>query len=193
MTQKQWGQAATLGLDVLFLNLAFYLSYVVRYEIGFPYPVPPQYDSPFYPAYIPYALFLTLLCLITYRINGLYERRRGSGWIEETYRLITGTMTSIVVIMAVTFFLQPLVYSRGMLILAGMLIVASLSVARLIQRWVEAWLRKRGIGVERVLIVGMGEVGRAVARSLMGSPELGYQIVGYVDDDPNKGDSRLGR
>jgi exopolysaccharide biosynthesis polyprenyl glycosylphosphotransferase len=193
MTQKQWGQAVTLALDVFFLNLAFYLSYVVRYDIGIPTRVPPQYDAPFYPAYIPYAIFLTVLCLITYRINGLYERRRGSGWIEETYRLITGTMTSIVAIMAVTFFLQPLVYSRGMLILAGLLIVASLSLARLIQRWVEAWLRKHGIGVERVLIVGMGEVGRAVARSLMGSPELGYQIIGYVDDDPNKGDSRLGR
>jgi exopolysaccharide biosynthesis polyprenyl glycosylphosphotransferase len=193
MTQKQWAQAVMLGLDILLINIAFYISYVVRYEIGIPYPVPPQYDAPFYPAYIPYALFVTLLCLTTYRINGLYERRRGRGWIEETYRLINGTMTSIVAIMAVTFFLQPLVYSRGMLILAGVLIVVLLSLGRLIQRWVEAWLRKHGIGIERVLIVGMGEVGRAVARSLMGSPELGYQIIGYIDDDPMKGDSRLGR
>jgi exopolysaccharide biosynthesis polyprenyl glycosylphosphotransferase len=193
MTQKQWSQPAFVGLDILLINLAFYLSYVVRYEIGFPYPVDPQYDAPFFPSYLPQAVMLTVLCLLTYRINGLYERRRARRWIDETYRLVNGTMTSIVAIMAVTFFVQPLVYSRGMLVLAGLLIVAFLSAARLTQHWVEAWLRSRGIGVARVLIVGAGEVGRAVIRSLLGNPGLGYQIVGFVDDDPDKGSTRLGR
>lgn len=193
MTHKQWIQSGILALDVILLNLAFYLSYVVRYDLGIPYPVPVEYDARFYPAYVPYAALLTLLCLIMYRLNGLYERRRGRGWLEEVYGLINGTMTSIVVIMGVTFFVQPLVYSRGMLVVAGLLIVMLLSVARIVQRFIEAVLRQRGIGVERVLIVGMGDVGRAIVRSLIGNPSLGYQIVGYVDDDPSKGDSSLGR
>jgi exopolysaccharide biosynthesis polyprenyl glycosylphosphotransferase len=193
MTHKQWIQSGIIALDVILLNLAFYLSYVVRYDLGIPYPVPTEYDAPFYPAYVPYAVLLTLLCLIMYRLNGLYEHRRGRGWLEEVYGLINGTMTSIVVIMGVTFFVQPLVYSRGMLVVAGVLIIALLSIERIIQRLVESILRRRGIGVERVLIVGMGDVGRAIVRSLLGSPALGYQIVGYVDDDPSKGDSSLGR
>ena len=47
------------------------------------------------------------------------------------------------------------------------------------------------MGVDRVLIVGAGEIGRAVMRNLVARPELGYQVVGFVDDDLSKGD--LGR
>ncbi len=193
MSPKQLGQTAVVAVDVLFINVAFFFSYVVRYEMGFPYPVDPQYDAPYFPSYVPFALLLTALCLLSYRIDGLYEVRRNRRWVDETYRLVTGTMTSIVVIMALTFFLQPLVYSRGMLVLAGLIIIAALSLIRLFQHLIAANLRRRGIGVDRVLVVGAGEVGRAVIRSLMANPALGYLLIGYVDDDPAKGDSGLGR
>ncbi len=192
-SRRQILQTLLAGLDGALINLAFVLSYVVRYRLGIPYPVDPRYDAPFYPAYIPYAALLTILCLIMFQIDGLYERRRARRWLDELYRLVSGTMTSIVIIMAITFFVQPLIYSRGMLVLAGILIVMVLSMARLIQRIIVVRLRRRGIGVDRVLIVGAGEVGRAVIRSLLANPGLGYQIVGYVDDDPSKGDSSLGR
>jgi exopolysaccharide biosynthesis polyprenyl glycosylphosphotransferase len=42
-----------------------------------------------------------------------------------------------------------------------------------------------------VLIVGAGEIGRAVMRNLVARPELGYQVVGFMDDDLSMGD--LGR
>jgi exopolysaccharide biosynthesis polyprenyl glycosylphosphotransferase len=54
-----------------------------------------------------------------------------------------------------------------------------------------AELRRRGYGLDRVLIVGAGEVGRAVMRTVVARPELGYHVVGFVDDDLTKGD--LGR
>jgi len=47
------------------------------------------------------------------------------------------------------------------------------------------------VGGDRVLIVGAGELGRAVMRNLVARPELGYRVVGFVDDDLSKGD--LGR
>jgi exopolysaccharide biosynthesis polyprenyl glycosylphosphotransferase len=43
-------------------------------------------------------------------------------------------------------------------------------------------LRRRGIGVSRVLIVGAGDVGRTVIRTVMAQPEFGYRIVALVDD-----------
>lgn len=193
VSTKQAVQWMLVLLDVVFINVSFYIAYVVRYELGIPYPVDPRYDAPFYPSYITTALLLTGLCLLMYRIDGLYERKRGRRWLEEVYRLVNSTMTSIVVIMAITFFTQPLVYSRGMLVLAGVEIVIVLSTVRLLVHWVEDYLRRRGIGTARVLIVGAGDLGRAVMRSILGSPELGYQIVGYVDDDPSKGDGHLGR
>ena len=181
-----------LILDVGLINLSFVLSYIVRYRLALPYPVDPRYDSPFFP-YIPYAALLTVLCLAAYRANGLYQPRPIRRWLDEVFRIFNGTTTSIVLVMAITFFVQPLVYSRGMLVLADFLIVGFLSLVRLGERIVASILRRRGIGVERVLIVGAGEVGRAVMRTILADPALGYHVIGYLDDDPSKGHSVLGR
>jgi len=43
------------------------------------------------------------------------------------------------------------------------------------------------------MIIGAGEVGRTVMRTLVAHPELGYQIVGFADDDPQKGQTDIGR
>src|SRR5207247_7610621 len=39
-----------------------------------------------------------------------------------------------------------------------------------------------GIGLKRILIAGAGELGRLVADKILEHRELGYQIVGFVDD-----------
>jgi exopolysaccharide biosynthesis polyprenyl glycosylphosphotransferase len=54
-------------------------------------------------------------------------------------------------------------------------------------------MRRRGVGVARAIIVGAGEVGRTVMRTLVAQPDLGYEIVGFLDDDPAKGTSSIGR
>jgi Undecaprenyl-phosphate glucose phosphotransferase len=41
---------------------------------------------------------------------------------------------------------------------------------------------RSGIGLKRILIAGAGELGRLVADKIIEHRELGYQIVGFVDD-----------
>jgi len=98
-----------------------------------------------------------------------------------------------VIVMAITFFFQPLVYSRGMLVLAATMIVVFLSLARVLSRSILIRRRRRGIGVDRVLVVGAGDIGRSVIQSILADPAAGYQVVGYIDDDPLKGNGKLGR
>ncbi|NLH09617.1 MAG: sugar transferase [Chloroflexi bacterium] len=186
MTRSKATLGLTIAIDVILINVAFVLSYIIRYDLDVPYPVPPQFDAPFVPYYVPFAALLTVLCLLMYRIDGLYDRHRRRRPLEEIYRIGSGTATSIVAMLAITFFVQPEVYSRGMLIVAGVLIVASLTLTRLIEHLVLAARRRKGIGVEQVLVIGAGEAGRAVMQTILASPGLGYRIAGYLDDDPNK-------
>ncbi|NDJ36154.1 MAG: sugar transferase [Chloroflexi bacterium] len=186
-------QRVLFGLDVALINVAFYAAYVIRYEIGFPEPVLPEFDAVYTRDYVSFAVLLPALCILTYVIDGFYDAQRRRTWLDQTYRLISGTMTSIVLVMAITFFLQPLVYSRGMLILAGILIVMLLSAIRLVLRGIEGALRRRGLGVARVIVVGAGELGRSVMRAILADPAPVYAVVGYVDDDPAKGGGSLGR
>ena len=41
---------------------------------------------------------------------------------------------------------------------------------------------RAGIGLKRILIAGSGELGRLIADKILEHRELGYQIVGFVDD-----------
>src|SRR6185295_5711069 len=41
---------------------------------------------------------------------------------------------------------------------------------------------RAGIGLKRVLIAGAGDLGRLVADRILQHRELGYQVVGFVDD-----------
>jgi exopolysaccharide biosynthesis polyprenyl glycosylphosphotransferase len=121
-------------------------------------------------------------------VDGAYRLRRGGSWFQDLYRIINAATTVGVILIAATFISLPLVYSRGMLIETTALTILLLGLYRLVQRQVQAMLRRRGVGVERVLVVGAGELGRAVMRNVVARPELGYHVVGFVDDDQTKGD-----
>jgi FlaA1/EpsC-like NDP-sugar epimerase len=82
--------------------------------------------------------------------------------MEEVSIIVNGATNATMFIMALSFFLQPAVFSRLMLIYAAAITVVLLSLTRVIQRIMRAYLRNKGIGMERVLIIGVGEVGQAV-------------------------------
>ena len=42
-------------------------------------------------------------------------------------------------------------------------------------------LQSRGVGAERVLIVGTGEVGRMVLQKFQQTPGLGYHVIGFIE------------
>jgi exopolysaccharide biosynthesis polyprenyl glycosylphosphotransferase len=180
----------TLLLDVVLINLAFILGYYVRYQLQLFRSVLDANEAP-YREYLPFQLGYTVLLVGFLALDGVYRDRREGSWFDALYRIANATTTVVVLLIAATFIIQPLVYSRLLLLEAGVITIALLAGYRLLRLGVEAHLRRRGVGVESVLIVGAGELGRMVMRNLVARPELGYRVVGFVDDDLSKGD--LGR
>jgi exopolysaccharide biosynthesis polyprenyl glycosylphosphotransferase len=107
--------------------------------------------------------------------------------------MFSGTLTGLMLLIVITYFAPQLSYSRGLFPIAAMTILIALTLSRIGRHILVNQLRKRGIGVRRVLIVGAGEVGRAMMRSIVAHPELGYQVIGFVDDNPTKGQTDLGK
>lgn len=178
--------------DVVLVTVAFLISYTLRYEVQFLQPVDEANAAPFSP-YVPYTLIFAGLMLVFNHSAGLYRERRGRTWWEEVFAIGNGATNAAVFVMALSFLLQPLVFSRLLIIQAALLVVIVLGIWRLALRGVRGYLRRRGIGVERVLIVGAGSVGLSVLQTLVARPDLGYKVVGFVDDDPERGASDLGR
>jgi exopolysaccharide biosynthesis polyprenyl glycosylphosphotransferase len=182
--------AVVIG-DAVVLNVAFLLAYTLRYDVQFLRPVDPVFDNP-PTVYIPFAILLTILLLITFKIDGVYQSRRLGMWLDQMYAIVRGTTLGILLMVAITFFYQPAFYSRLIFVYDGATIIVMMGISRLLWGFILAQLRRRGIGVVRVLIVGAGEVGRTVIRTVMAQPELGYRIGGLIDDQPDTGTLNIG-
>lgn len=179
---RAWLTLGLAFLDLLLINVAFFIAYHARYEwqlirpVGEYNYVPPR-------EYIPVSLILTTILLVVYKTEGLYTPKRGTSWLDEVYTIFIGTLAGIAIMIVITFFYRPNFYSRLLFGYAGISITLTLSLSRLIVRQIWEYLRGRGMGVDRVLVVGAGEIGRAIMRSIMALPQLGYQVVGFLDDE----------
>jgi exopolysaccharide biosynthesis polyprenyl glycosylphosphotransferase len=179
--------------DVLLINLAFALAYWMRYDLQWFAAVDEAFNVP-YRSFIPISLVMTALLLGIYRLSGVYHQPRGASWFDEVYQILTGTATGIILtVFVIVFLFRPFLYSRLIFFYAGVLITVFLGLSRIGKRMVRSHLRRRGLGVDRLLIVGAGEIGRTVMRNIVAHPALGYHIVGFVDDDPEKGSTDIGR
>ncbi|RMG89876.1 MAG: sugar transferase [Chloroflexi bacterium] len=179
-------------LDMVLALVAFVLAYIARYELQILRPVFDPNRAGFAP-YLPYAALYMLLLYLNYRGAGLYKPVRGRPFMAEVFIILNGITNATVVLLGVFFLFQPLVFSRLMLIYVAVIALVLLSFARVVRRIVVARLRSRGVGIERALIIGSGEIGQAVLRVMLARKELGYLPVGYLDDDPERASVDLGR
>ncbi len=188
--QRNAAPVWVIGLDVVMINLAMGLAYLLRYRLQWFVDV--IFDAPFTAYLLFCALFSVAVPLILW-FGKSYSHWRGRVWMDQVFQIATAVATALVIALAAAFAVRPLVYSRLLLLEAGFFMLVLISLGRGLALMIQAHLRRKGIGVRRTVIVGAGEVGRRVMRTLVARPDLGYHIVGYVDDNPDKGEGGLGR
>jgi exopolysaccharide biosynthesis polyprenyl glycosylphosphotransferase len=172
---------ATIATDLLLFNVAFIFAYLARYEWQWLSEVEPQNFVP-YASYLSQQLLLVLILALTFRQSGVWRRRRGEFWVDELARIGYATAFGFVLIMAYTFFFRPLAVSRLMLFWAAFFTVVLVGMARLVRRGALHMAYRRGIATDRVLVIGSGEAGRGVIRTLLARPDLGFETIGYLHD-----------
>jgi exopolysaccharide biosynthesis polyprenyl glycosylphosphotransferase len=188
----KWPRWLLPTVDALLVLVAFLLSYTLRYEVQFLQPVDEANAAPFDP-YIPYAAIFAALMLVFNQNARLYREQRGRSWWDEVFSISNSATNAAVFVMALSFLLRPLVFSRLLIVQAALLVVVVLGAWRMALRVIRSEMRKRGIGVERVLVVGAGTVGLSVLQTILARTDLGFKVVGFVDDDPERGANDLGR
>lgn len=177
--------------DGLLTILAFYLAWYGRYELEWYRSVDPASYTDF-DFYLWVSFLAAVMIVGAYYMEGVYRMPRGVGAFTEFWRLFSGAAAVTIVLMVGNFLLQPPFHSRLVYGIAGALILLFIAIFRLLNRYILAWLRRRGIGAKRVLLVGAGEVSRMVMRVLLANANLGYQVVGFLDDNPERGERDLG-
>ncbi len=80
------------------------------------------------------------------------------------------------------------VMSRTIVVVMGIISLVLLPLIRIITKKA---LRRFGLLKRRVLILGAGETGKLIVRALKKEPNYGYEILGFLDDDPRKYGMRI--
>ncbi|MDI6908010.1 MAG: undecaprenyl-phosphate galactose phosphotransferase WbaP [Thermoanaerobacterales bacterium] len=171
---------ALAGLDLLALGAAAGLAVAVRVAV-----LPRWFDA--FPPRLPAEIFtqtwwIGLVFVAAFAWQGLYTRRLPF-WREFENTVKACTLGFLVVMAVVSLGKMSGQVSRTLLTLVWLFALAAVPAARYAGKNL---LARAGLWRRRVLILGAGRTGEMVADAVAREPFLGYQVVGFLDDDPAK-------
>lgn len=132
---------------------------------------------------LPLPAIESAILLTTFFFQRMYQRRRPISHLDESYkvsRLIT--LAVLLTLALVALFLPDFTYRRNFVVYAWAIGMVLLVVARAIHAQVQWQAQARGIGDDRVLLIGAGEVGQMILQKILNTPKLGFRVVGIVDN-----------
>jgi Undecaprenyl-phosphate glucose phosphotransferase len=185
--------ACFIAGDTLLGMASFLCAYLLRFEI-LDRLLPISKGTPPFGQYMRIAPFIGLLVPIAFQVQGLYRLRRGRSRVDDFFGVFVGTILAVVLGLGGTLYYQTYFtpeatkdvglyeVSQYVWLLFLVLNVGFAYAQReLIREFLEGRWRA-GIGLKRVLIAGAGELGRTVADKVLEHRELGFKVVGFLDD-----------
>ena len=149
--------------------------FLVRIDKSVPplaFPVPHYLRSHF--------LLLWLVFIVFLAFEGLYTQRR-TFWTEMEHTLKATSFGVITILGLVTLAQWGPLISRFTIVAMGVLLLPLLPLSR---SWVKRLMVRTGIWSKRILILGAGQASSLLVSAFHEDPVLGYEPVGFLDDDP---------
>jgi Undecaprenyl-phosphate glucose phosphotransferase len=174
--------------DALLGLTAFVLAYTIRFKTNL---IPITKGVPPLRQYINLLPFIAVLVPLGFHLQSLYRLRRGRSRVDDFFAVFVGSILAVVFGIVATLYVQTYIAPNdtGAFQVSqavwGLFLILNVTLAfglRELMREVFERRWRAGLGLKRILIAGSGELGRLVADKIIEHRELGYQIVGFVDD-----------
>ena len=177
-----------LMVDIFLTIVSILASYILRLELVAVFPT--------YTASVLWMIGLSILIKpIIYYFFGMYRRVWRYASMRELMMVLTATTVASMAIAALMISLFALNAFRGfprsVLIIDWLMSVLLIGASRfssriLAENRVSGAALKPGRRMKSVLVVGAGDAGVMVVRELQKNPQLNIEIIGFLDDDPEK-------
>lgn len=172
-------------LDVVLIAAAFSLSFLLRFDFAIP---PEQWNNLFQ------GLTVALVAKpVLFVASGMYRSIWRYASLQDAYEIFkVVTLSSLVSAFLLIFLKGPFALPRSIYILDWFLLFSLVAASRLVWRIyretkVIPSLRKG----KKTLIIGAGEAGNLLLREIRKQANATYNVIGFVDDDPEKRGMRL--
>ncbi len=183
--------ARYLSGDLLATLAAFFLAWFVRFDLEIPALTKGVPDFQHYVAFLPVVL---IIWPVVFYFHGLYQSGRNRSRVDEALTILLAVAFATFFISAILAWYrptapgttEPLTFSRafiGLFVLFDFVLVVG---GRLLTRSILQKRRLRGLNLQRILVIGASDLGQELAQKLQAHRELGFEVVGFLDDDRGK-------
>ena len=167
--------------DITLTLLALHLAYLGRLYLPYGASLTPE-EIRFVPAL--YVTVAAIWTLVAFLLN-VYDARHSLRAVDQLQALLLSVGLSAFIFAGVLY----LSY-RDLPRLLFVYYVIGTFVLLLLYRWALRlalrWAGARKLSTRRILVVGAGRVGQTVGRRIQEESWTGLELVGYLDDDPDK-------
>ena len=182
---------AKLLTDTALVGLSFLLAYGLKFKIHFISHV--LFHSEYgviYPhaqiePYVQVLGIVTMLSILTLAMTGCYQTYRGAlATLTEAIKIVKGVSITLLLLMAFSFVYKTFPGSRYVMFYFWVIASMLLLFTRACFAALYVWLHRRGVGNLNALIVGSDHLAGVLGSRIMHTPQLGYQLLGYVSPSP---------
>jgi len=180
---KKWAVAVLPALDTLCIAASFALAYFVRFQ-WLPYHA--EFSADFYWRLV---FGMTPVWLIIFSVYRLYDTNLLFGGVKEYAHVVNACTVGLMAIILYSFLDRrgAQAISRGWLVVAWVFSITIVGSTRFLYRHLIYRIQRRGFFLDRTLIIGANEEGKAIARQLQASRTAGVRLLGFVDDNLSPG------
>jgi exopolysaccharide biosynthesis polyprenyl glycosylphosphotransferase len=178
--------------DLAATAIAFFGAWALRFELEV---VPLTKNAPGLERYLellPIALFLFPF---VFYFHGLYRQRLYRSRVDETVSVLLAVILGTVLLSGLISWYRParvpgdieyFTYSRWFMALFAVLEVFAVVALRVAIRGLLKSASLHAGKFQRILVIGAGELGLDIAGKLLDHRDFGVEVVGFLDDDPEK-------
>ena len=163
-----------VALDGILIFSSLLAAYWLRFHVLHGIPSVP------FQSYILAGLVLVPVHLMTYAVFGLYESCLKKRLYQELEMLFAANALDFAFLLMTLFLTRDVNFSRLALGFFTGIASGSLGLKRIFMRKFLSALRRSGRNQKHAILVGSGALAQKYVQEIQRSPELGYQIAGYV-------------
>jgi len=188
-------------LDIILVAFSWYFSHQLRFNFSVP-----QNSIHVLTHFIP---LVVIIKIVIFYIFDLYQGMWRYPSLSDLVGILKAVSVATLIVIIMTFFVHRLGgFSRSIFIIdwgLTLFLVAGSRVAIRFYFWIGAgdesarvrsgnfikYLFKNKEKGKRLIIIGAGDCGEKISREIHDNPHLGYDIIGFIDDDTLKSDRRI--
>lgn len=188
--RPNWLPLALILGDALIAGLAVILAYEYRYHLD---RIPQVVKEPLaFGPYLGAIPVVVLIFLFALAVNQQYRSWRGLTLVDQLFAMGSGIALAALLLLAGMSLYRGFEYGRLTFVYTIIIAAVLMTIERYVLRQYETRLRRRGIGTERVLMVGTGTGSQLLIQRMAMFPQYGYQVSGVLDDRLDAGTTFAG-